>query len=34
VTLFEKLPLQQAVTGVDPFTNDAVSRNQLKLFDF
>ena len=34
VTLFEKLPLQQAVTGVDPFTNDAISHNQLKLFEF
>jgi hypothetical protein len=34
VTLFEKLPLQQAVAGIDPFTDDAVSRNQLKLFEF
>ena len=34
VTLFEKLPLQQAVAGIDPFTDDAVSHNQLKLFEF
>ena len=34
VTLFEKLPLQQAVAGIDPFTDDAASHNQLKLFEF
>jgi hypothetical protein len=34
VTLFEKLPLQQAVAGINPFTDDAVSHNQLKLFEF
>ena len=33
VTLFETLPLQQAVAGIDPFTDDAVSCNQLKLFE-
>jgi hypothetical protein len=34
VTLFEKLPLQQAVADITPVTNDAVMHNQLKLFEF
>jgi len=34
VTLFEKLPLSQAVAGIDPLTNEAVFHNQLKLFEF
>ena len=34
VTLFEKLPLQHAVAGIDPFTDDAISHNQLNLFEF
>jgi IS4 transposase len=33
LTLFEKLPLQQAVAGLDPITNDADLHNQLNLFD-
>ena len=34
VTLFEKLPLQQAVADSTPVTNDVVMHNQLKLFEF
>ena len=34
VTLFEKLPLQQAVADIVPITNDIVLHNQLKLFEF
>jgi hypothetical protein len=34
VTLFEKLPLQQAVADITPVTNDEVMHNQLKLFEF
>ena len=34
LTLFEKLPLQQAVASVDPVENYPVSDNQLKLFEF
>jgi hypothetical protein len=34
LTLFEKLPLQQAITGVEPIANDSTSHNQLKLFEF
>jgi Domain of unknown function (DUF4372)/Transposase DDE domain len=34
VTLFEKLPLQQAVAEITPVPNDAVMHNQLKLFEF
>jgi hypothetical protein len=34
VTLFEKLPLQQAVADIAPVTNDEVMHNQLKLFEF
>ena len=33
VTLFEKLPLQQAVADITPIANDAVMHNQLKLFE-
>ena len=34
LTLFEKLPLQQAVDTIDPVTNDTVLHSQLKLFEF
>ena len=34
LTLFEKLPLQQAVAGIDPISIDSASHNQLKLFEF
>jgi len=34
VTLFEKLPLQQALADIAPDTNDEVLHNQLKLFEF
>ena len=34
LTLFEKLPPQQAITGVEPIANDSISHNQLKLFEF
>jgi len=34
LTLFEKLPLQQAVGGIDPVTNDTMLHIQLKLFEF
>ena len=34
LTLFEKVPLQQAITGVEPIANDSTSHNQLKLFEF
>ncbi len=34
LTLFEKLPLQQALAGVEQIANDPNSPNQLKLFDF
>jgi len=33
LTLFEKLPLQQAVADIDPTTNDSVLRNRLNLFE-
>jgi hypothetical protein len=33
LTLFEKLPLQQAVADIAPVTNDEVMHNQLKLFE-
>ena len=33
LTLFEKLPLQQAVAGIDPVTDDIVLHKQLKLFE-
>ncbi len=34
LTLFEKLPLHQALAGVDQIANDPNLHNQLKLFDF
>jgi hypothetical protein len=34
LTLFEKLPLHQALAGVDQIANDPNLYNQLKLFDF
>jgi len=34
VTLFEKMPLQQAVADLALVTNDDVMTNQLKLFEF
>jgi hypothetical protein len=34
VTLFEKMPIYQAVTGTDRKTNDDVQCNQLNLFAF
>ena len=34
VTLFEKMPLQQAVADITPVTNDHVMHSQLKLFEF
>ena len=33
LTLFEKLPLKQAVTGVEPITNDPIFHSQLNLFE-
>ena len=34
LTLFEKLPLRQAVADIVPINNDIVLHNQLKLFEF
>jgi hypothetical protein len=34
LTLFEKLPLRQALAGADQIANDPNLHNQLKLFDF
>ena len=34
LTLFEKMPIQQAFAGSDYISNDAISSNQLNLFDF
>ena len=34
VTLFEKLPLQQAVADITLVPDDEVMHNQLKLFEF
>ncbi len=34
LTLFEKLPLQQAVAETEPVNNDTVLHNQLNLFEF
>ena len=34
LTLFEKLPLQQAVAGIAPISIDSDSHNQMKLFEF
>jgi hypothetical protein len=34
LTLFEKLPLQQAVESCDPINKHPIADNQLKLFEF
>src|SRR6202790_364059 len=34
LTLFEKLPLKQAVAGVEPIANDPTFHSQLNLFEF
>jgi hypothetical protein len=34
LTLFEKLPMQQAFGRVDPVENNLISDRQLKLFEF
>ncbi len=34
LTLFEKLPLKQAVSGVEPIANNPTFHNQLNLFEF
>src|SRR5487761_2728362 len=34
LTLFEKLPLKQAVSGVEPIANNPTFHSQLNLFDF
>jgi hypothetical protein len=34
LTLFEKLPLKQAVAGVEPITNSPTFNSQLNLFEF
>jgi hypothetical protein len=34
VTLFEKMPLQQAFPGCDYETPEGAQRNQLNLFDY
>jgi len=34
LTLFEKMPLEQAVTVIDNTFEDDVNSNQLNLFDF
>src|SRR6266436_6550659 len=34
LTLFEKLPLQQAIAGIDTVTDETILHNQLKLFEF
>src|SRR5213076_2044669 len=34
LTLFEKLPLKQAVAGVEPVANNPTSHSQLNLFEF
>ena len=34
LTLFEKLPLKQAVAGVEPIANNLAFHNQLNLFEF
>src|SRR5580693_6802476 len=34
LTLFEKLPLKQAVAGVEPITNNPTVHSQLNLFEF
>ena len=34
LTLFEKLPLKQAIAGAEPAANNSTSHSQLTLFDF
>jgi len=34
LTLFEKLPLKQAVAGVELITNNQTFHSQLNLFEF
>jgi hypothetical protein len=34
LTLFEKLPLKQAVAGLEPTTNNPAFHSQLNLFEF
>jgi hypothetical protein len=34
LTLFEKLPLKQAVASVEPFPNNQTFHSQLNLFEF
>jgi hypothetical protein len=34
LTLFEKLPLKQAVAGVEPIPNNSIFHSQLNLFEF
>jgi len=34
LTLFEKLPLKQAVAGVEPIANNPAFHSQLNLFEF
>ncbi|MEO7782434.1 MAG: IS4 family transposase, partial [Candidatus Nitrotoga sp.] len=34
LTLFEKMPMQQAFAGSDYVSDDATISNQLNLFDF
>ena len=34
LTLFEKLPLKQAVAGAEPIANNFAFHNQLNLFEF
>jgi len=34
LTLFEKLPLQEAVAGIAPTFVDSDSHNKMKLFEF
>ena len=34
LTLFEKLPLKQAVAGVEPIANSPTFNSQLNLFEF
>jgi hypothetical protein len=34
LTLFEKLPLKQAVSGVEPIANNRAFHSQLNLFEF
>jgi hypothetical protein len=34
LTIFEKLPLKQAVSGVEPIANNRSIHSQLNLFEF